>query len=104
MNKKVFIINIIIFLLFCSCSLFKTDNTNSAIKGRVYITGNEPFTRLALEDKKGRIFYLTCDEKVKKELWKFQGKAVLIYYTEILRNKAGKFIKVIKYELIDKEK
>lgn len=93
----------IFFIAIIHCSLFRDVQPEQKIKGRIFITGNEPFTRLALEDMKGKVYYLQCSDKIQETLWDLQGKEVLIYYESIDKNEAGRFVKVKKYIIINKE-
>ena len=86
-----------------NCSFFQSSGKDEELKGRIYITGNEPFTRLALKDRKGDVYYLQCEKNMKEQLWELQGKAVVIYYVSIDSNEAGKFVKVKKFKVINKE-
>ena len=86
-----------------NCSFFQSFSKDEKLKGRIYITGNEPFTRLALKDKNGNVYYLQCEKNMKEQLWELQGKAVVIYYVSIDSNEAGKFVKVKEFKVINKE-
>jgi len=106
MNTMVIVRKISLFFIFIviiNCSLFNNTRDIRTMKGVVFITGNEPFTRLALEDIKGNVYYLQCSEEMEKKLWNVQGQEVLIYYNSINTNRAGTFIKVNKYIIDDKE-
>ena len=92
-----------LFFIIINCSFFHDIHEVQRVKGRICITGNEPFTQLTLEDKEENIYYLNCNEKIKNQLWDLQGKEVLIYYVSINYNKVGKFITVKKYSIINKE-
>lgn len=92
---------IVIVFLFCNCFFFKTGKADSAIQGRIYIAGNEPFARIAIEKDNGDVYYLKCKEQIKKKLWDLQGKKIVVNYVEIKENKAGKFIIVKSYKLIN---
>jgi len=106
MNTMVIVRKISLFFIFIviiNCSLFNKTRETRTIEGVVFITGNEPFTRLALEDIKGNVYYLQCGEEIQETLWDLQGKEVLIYYDSIDTNEAGTFVKVKKYIITDKE-
>ncbi|MFO7888961.1 MAG: hypothetical protein R6V04_01330 [bacterium] len=92
-----------IFIVIMNCSLFYNTHEARTIKGVIFITGNEPFTRLALEDINGNVYYLQCSEEMVKKLWDLQGQEVLIYYNSINTNETGTFVKVKKYIIDDKE-
>lgn len=92
-----------IFIVIMNCSLFRNPPEPRTVKGMIFITGNEPFTRLALEDIKGNVYYLQCSKEMEKKLWDLQGKEVLIYYDSINTNEAGTFVKIKEYVIIDKE-
>ncbi len=90
-------------LVMINCSFFQSSGKDEKLKGKIYITGNEPFTRLALKDRKGNVYYLQYEKNMKEQLWELQGKAVVIYYVSIDSNEAGKFVKVKKFKVINKE-
>jgi hypothetical protein len=68
--------------------------------GSVYISGNEPFTRLtlALVDGKSSIF-LDADTTQSKQLRKLQGRVVRIVGA-IVRSEAGDRIRVNEFVIV----
>jgi len=57
--------------------------TNNKLSGTLYVTGNEPFTYLALDTKDRTIYKIECSDSLKKELWQFQGQTVELKYDEL---------------------
>jgi hypothetical protein len=68
--------------------------------GSVYVSGNEPFTRLtlALEDGKSSIF-VDADTAQTKQLRKLQGRIVRIVGV-IMKSEAGDRIRVNEFVII----
>lgn len=73
------------FLLSCSGS--KQDDGSGLIEGKIYMTGNEPFTHLAVEREDGQVFILSGPEELMKELQELQGKTVKLQCSKIVRGK-----------------
>jgi hypothetical protein len=100
-GKRIFIS--LTLLVMINCSFFQPSGKDGNLKGRIFITGNEPFTRLALKDRKANVYYLQCEKNLKEQLWELQGKAVIIYYVSIDSNEAGKFVQVKDFKVLHKE-
>ena len=68
--------------------------------GSVYVSGNEPFTRLtlALKDGKSSIF-VDADTTQSKQLRTLQGRVVRIVGV-IVKSEAGNFIRVSEFLVI----
>jgi hypothetical protein len=99
--KRIYIF--LFFLILMQCSFFHKGGREGTLEGRIYITGNEPFTRLALENTEGDVFLLQCEKELEEELWQLQGKSVLIYYINVDSTAAGTFIKVKEFKTMNKE-
>ena len=98
--KKYFLAGILIitiFLLFIGC----TGKANT-ISGTVFVSGNEPFTYLALKGEDGTFYKLNCDEPIEKELWSKQGQVVSLEYTEVKEIDRESIIMVNKIIKLDK--
>lgn len=67
----------LVFITGCSVSRLYSDDQRQ-IKGKIYVTGNEPFTELAIQDEKGEVFLISKNSPVYKELWKNQGSTVIL--------------------------
>jgi len=59
------------------------DTTNSfmqqdtvVITGRIFVTGHEPFTVLAIEREDGSAVVISADDPLYKELWSYQNKTL----------------------------
>lgn len=68
--------------------------------GSVYVSGNEPFTRLtlALEDGKSSIF-VEADTTQSKQLRQLQGRVVRISGS-IIKNGTGDYIRVNEFVIV----
>ncbi|CUS78578.1 hypothetical protein JGI7_00996 [Candidatus Kryptonium thompsonii] len=81
------------FIIGCSVFRFYSEDQHQ-IKGKIYVTGNEPFTELAIQDENGEVFLISKNSPVYKELWKNQGSTVIleIERRETKGNEKGKLI------------
>ena len=62
-------------------SPFFTSTTKDSVTGILYVTGNEPFTKLALYISTDTVFQVEADSSIKSQLWQLQGKRVSIIGT-----------------------
>jgi len=52
-------------------------DSSLTVVGTLYVTGNEPFTRLAVEADSGKVYIIALQPKeIYDELWKLQGRKV----------------------------
>ena len=58
------------------------EPTELNVYGRVYVSGNEPFTKLTLEAESG-YFYLESTEEIESYLWDNQDKFFNLIYRPI---------------------
>jgi hypothetical protein len=71
-----------------------------SLVGTVYVSGNEPFTRLTLALEDGRSnYFLEADTTQSKQLRMLQGRVVKIC-GPIVRNGMGDFIRVNKFVIV----
>jgi hypothetical protein len=97
--------HIVIWLLFsviafCGCAGSKQSNTErGTITGRIFVVGNEPFTKIAVETAEGVMVLLRCDKKTEQELRKNQGHTVQIEYDGIEQAPEGRTLRVTKAEI-----
>ena len=73
---------ILIFGIGCAGAC-KSDNT---ISGTVFVSGNEPFTYLALKSEADKYYKIECSDSLKKELWSMQTKIVKLKYSDIIES------------------
>lgn len=99
MNKYfltgILIITIILLVIGCA------GKTNT-INGTVFISGNEPFTYLALKGEDGTFYKLNCDETIENDLWSMQGQVVSLEYTDVNEMDRESIITVNKIIKLDK--
>jgi len=98
--KKIFqilagIIFISIILLTQACN----DQNSTAIEGRLYVTGNEPFTHLAIETPANEVYILKYPKELKAELWENQGKVLEVKCKEIQKFEKFNTATLIKYKI-----
>ncbi len=58
--------------------LYFTSTGKDTVTGTLYVTGNEPFTKLALYVSSDTIFHIETDSSIKSRLWQMQGKRVSV--------------------------
>lgn len=68
--------------------------------GTIYVTGNEPFTQLAIETGKDSLSTISPHSPVYKELWQLQGRKVVLHFTLNRKNADGVY--VTAFEIIKK--
>ena len=84
MTNKVFTIllsTIVVSIIGCAGNC----NTTNKLTGTLFVSGNEPFTFLAIaaNDENKSIYKIECADSLHKELWQLQGKTVELNYQEI---------------------
>jgi len=95
----------IIYILFFILIFFSCTNEPEYynITGQIVVIGNEPFSHLAIKDKSNNYYSLDIsDKKIELELYKLQGEIVNITYDFMYCFLDEIYIKVIKYELLNK--
>ena len=99
MNKLtiIFLFTFVFGLISCAGNC----NTNNKLSGTLYVAGNEPFTYIALDSKKGTVYKIECSDSLKKELWQLQGKIVSLGYNKIEKFDKVNILTAISYELIE---
>ncbi len=84
----------LILIFIVGCSSWFHSSGQSKIKGEIYVTGNEPFTELAIKDENGKVFLISKNSPVYQELWKSQGSIAIleIERKETKGNEKGKLV------------
>jgi hypothetical protein len=104
MKKQLLSVIILIVILFTSgCSGAKNTLQTQNITGIIVVTGNEPFTHLAVQTGPSGIVILDCDKETKGFLLNNQGKTVKISYKRIDNTKTPNVVYVEKFEIIPGE-
>lgn len=83
MNKFLLILlTLVLFsLVIIGCAgKYKSNNT---LTGTIYVSGNEPFTHLALKGEDDNFYKIECPDSLRKELWKLQGNKVQLDVVEL---------------------
>lgn len=91
---------ILLPLLFAYCSVAKTaDNEVRHITGRLFMTGNEPFAKLALIVGENETYILEGKEELIKMLASHQGEYADVAYNKIKDDPGGKALEIIDAKL-----
>jgi len=80
MDKKAkmrFLFSFLILIFGCYAISSRSEGGFN-VKGKIYTTGNEPFVELAIQTDDGKIFIISKNSPVYKELWKNQGALVIL--------------------------
>lgn len=59
------------------------SKATNILTGTIYVSGNEPFTHLALKSIDDRYYKIECSESLRNELWKLQGNIVELEVEEL---------------------
>ncbi len=97
------LIHISLYLLFIlvsvECSI-KPHQVPKTMQGRIFVTGNEPFTQLAIEVSPQEVYLISKDSPDYRALWKLQGKMVKLTYTPVGKTQSQILVK--SYQLLKK--
>lgn len=85
---------LLLMLLITGCTGSTTKS--NIIEGTVFISGNEPFTYLALKTQDDKYFKLNCEDELQKELWSMQGQVVKLHYKDLEETSIENVVTVIK--------
>ena len=88
--KKMFLLVLVALASAC------VQDSGVEVSGRIYVTGNEPFTQVAVETPEGSYCLTGADE-----LWGMQGETLTIrgrLTDEFCRTTLGKTIEVEEFE------
>jgi hypothetical protein len=89
----------IFFLVSCQHSR-QTEKVNGGISklyiGTIYVSGNEPFTRLQLTTSTNVSYQIKADSATYHQLWQLQGQQVIVQ-GEVRQTPLGNVISVQKY-------
>lgn len=85
-----------ILIIVVLVALIGCCGTKNTVSGTVFISGNEPFTYLALKGEDDTYYKLECEESVKKELWSMQGQTVKLRFKDLLEKNSENIITVTK--------
>jgi len=92
---------ILIAFLLGACSPYGLrESSMRTVVGVLYVTGNEPFTRLALEVKGSPPYLLRCPKEVEAILLKNQGRLVRIHAKRIEDVPEGKALIVSSADIM----
>lgn len=86
-----------VLLILQACAATQNHQPRSLI-GRIWVIGNEPFTRLAVELDDKRLYYIKQESPVFEALWKLQGERVHLQIVKI--NSETEEILVSQYKLV----
>jgi hypothetical protein len=75
-----------------------TSTVNDTVTGVLYVTGNEPFTKLGLQTSNGTMYILKCTKEVELDLRTKQGKIVNVQYDGMEQIPEGQSLKVVRIE------
>ena len=99
MNKLILVIFTIILLTIIVIGCAGSSTTTNKLTGTIYVSGNEPFTYLALNSVDDKYYKIECSDSLKKELWQLQGKVVELKFDEIKQLENQNTIIISEYKL-----
>lgn len=101
MKKITFVL--IVVLVFISTSCCNCNNEKNLIKGYITVIGNEPFTKLAINDGK-KLFGLKCNKELYEKLMKEQGNYYVLEFDDAINEDGISFLNVINAMKINQSK
>jgi hypothetical protein len=98
---------LLVALLVSSASLFTSCassawqvNEERIVVGRIFVTGNEPFTKLAIELGNHQVYILHCDGPTAKLLVASQGRIMRVRAKGAVRVPEGNAVDVLEASLV----
>lgn len=70
--------------------------------GKVYIIGNEPFTKYALQLEDGSAYVLNCTKELEMQLARQQGKTIKIHFKGMESAMEGTALNVLSIDALEK--
>jgi hypothetical protein len=83
-----------------TASLNFASTVNDTVAGVIYVTGNEPFTKLGLLTLDGTMYILKCTKEMESDLRTKQGNIVNVHYDGREQIPGGQALKVVKIEYL----
>ncbi len=83
-----------------TASLHFAPIVNDTVTGVLYVTGNEPFTKVGLQTSYGTMYILKCTKEIESDLRAMQGKIVNVHYDSMDQIPEGQALKVVKIEYL----
>ena len=93
--SAIMVLSALIFLNACAGS------RQQVLKGTIYVTGNAPFTSLALQTGPEESFHLTASDSLLKMMSAMQGYVVEIEYDSIEKSAIRKTANVISVKKME---
>lgn len=79
-----------------------TPQRDNIVKGTIFVTGNEPFTKLAIRTDSSKVYLLKGRKDTEKLLRRNQGKIVRITYHIKKKALFGEEITIYRYRFVNK--
>jgi hypothetical protein len=92
--------------IFFILSLLTVECTKSdiqTVEGRLFVTGNEPFTELAIETSANVVYKLTYPEKLADELGQLQGNVLIVKCKNVQSHDRFNTATVVSYKLSENQ-
>jgi len=90
---------LVVCLAGCSTSELSGDAMR-IIVGKVYVIGNEPFTKLAVEMENKQVYVLECTKEMQAMLLAKQGQLVRVHFRTMKNVPEGKAVAVSEAEVL----
>ncbi|MFH1853149.1 MAG: hypothetical protein ABIA75_12475 [Candidatus Neomarinimicrobiota bacterium] len=97
-RTKITTVVLVLVLLLGACASRPLATDEIIITGKIYLTGNEPFTRLAVSDERGVHYLLTGADSILSELYQLQGSTVKLYCSKIVHSKTRNVATIVNIE------
>lgn len=102
-NMGIRLLALMATLIAATCTpSYQTADQVTVVVGTIYVTGNEPFTRLALQAEDGTAYLLKCEKDLEATLGQSQGKRFIVRFLHLEHLPEGPVITVISATPITK--
>lgn len=101
-KKQIFFCLPAIIMFLTACTGARVETSGGVIQCKIYVTGNEPFTRLACEDAEGVVYLLSGSKELQETLLKVQGRIVRLHCSRIKKQGKQNFATVERFKLLEK--
>ncbi|MFC1527682.1 hypothetical protein ACFL5D_02925 [Candidatus Neomarinimicrobiota bacterium] len=104
--KNILLIILILAMTISTIGCAGNCKIDNKISGTLFVSGNEPFTHLALASDKNNqtVYRIECPDSLRKELWQLQGNNVELVYSQIKEFDKITTAVVKSYKLIEIDK
>jgi hypothetical protein len=96
-------VTLLVIALIAGCTASGSFRSHmETMVGKVYIIGNEPFTKYALQLEDGNAYVLNCSKELQIQLARQQGKTIKIHFNKMESAMEGMAVTVVSIDALEK--